>query len=129
MKWIVFTTQGPRMACNLVPFDLVSFAQCADFSGLHSNEMLLGATPSARHHSLRASYLRHLRRGSKAVRDMIVADIRSSLDIGASKRAADLLIVLRWFFSDHPEARLAGRGGASDGRSDREIDWPTFVNT
>jgi hypothetical protein len=36
---------------------------------------------------------------------MIVADIRAALDLGALNRAADLLVVLRLFLSDHPEAR------------------------
>jgi hypothetical protein len=37
------------------------------------------------------------------VRDLIVADIRAALDLGASKRAADLLMVLRTFLFEHPE--------------------------
>lgn len=75
-------------------------AQCAALSGLHSNEMLLGVSPTARHDSLHASYRLHDERGWQAVRDMIVADIRASLDLGASKQAADLLIVLRRFLSE-----------------------------
>jgi len=75
-------------------------AQCAAMSGLHSNEMLLGVSPTARHDSLHASYRLHDERGWQAVRDMIVADIRASLDLGASKQAADLLIVLRRFLSE-----------------------------
>jgi len=35
---------------------------------------------------------------------MIVADIRSAIDLGASKLAADLLIVLRLFLSNRFEA-------------------------
>jgi hypothetical protein len=46
---------------------------------------------------------------------MIVADIRVALDLGALNRAADLLVVLRVFLSDHPEARK---------RQDRNVvDW------
>ena len=92
--------------------NLVSLAQCAEVSGLRRDEMLLGATPSARHHSLYASYLLLIQRGSEAGRDRIVADIRLALDLGASKRAADLLIALRWFLSAHPEAGLGHRGNA-----------------
>jgi hypothetical protein len=52
-----------------------------------------------------SSYLVHLGRGQAAVRDIIVADLRIFLDLGASQRAADLLIVLRLFLSDYPDAR------------------------
>lgn len=85
---------------------LISLAQCAECSGLSWSEILPGALLSARHHSLYASYLLLIRRGAEAVRNMIVADIRSALDLGASRRAADLLIVLRWFLSNHPDACL-----------------------
>lgn len=78
----------------------ITIEQCAALSGLRPNEMLLGASPTAMHDSLHASYLLHDKRGWQAVRDMIVADIRASLDLGASKQAADLLIVLRRFLSE-----------------------------
>jgi len=78
----------------------ITLAQCAALSGLHSNEMLLGVSPTAMHDSLHASYRLHDERGWPAVRDMIVADIRASLDLGASKQAADLLIVLRRLLSE-----------------------------
>jgi hypothetical protein len=35
---------------------------------------------------------------------MIIADLRSSIDIGAMQQAADHLVVLRLFFSEYPEA-------------------------
>jgi hypothetical protein len=75
----------------------ITVAQCAALSGLEANEMVLGVSPTAAHASLHASYLLHNGRGWEAVRDMIVADIRASLDLGALKQAADLLIVLRRF--------------------------------
>ncbi|MBI1869259.1 MAG: hypothetical protein HYS06_13365 [Methylocystis sp.] len=86
---------------------MMSVAQCAAFSGLASSELVLGVTPSARHNWLLSGYLLNLGRGPQAVRDMIVADLRGWLDLGARRRAADLLIVLRFFLSDHPEARCA----------------------
>ena len=67
------------------------------------NEIASSLAPSAKHSSLLSSYRLNLRRGPKAVSAMIVADIQSSLDLGASKHAADLLIVLRAFLSDYPE--------------------------
>lgn len=78
----------------------ITVAQCAALSGLGSNEMVLGVTPVAMHDSLHASYLLHHGRGWEALLDMIVADIRASLDLGALKQAADLLIVLRRFLSE-----------------------------
>jgi hypothetical protein len=56
---------------------------------------VLGATPTAIHDSLYANYLVHRDRGWEALANLIVGDIRSSLDQGALWQAADLLIVLR----------------------------------
>jgi hypothetical protein len=38
-----------------------------------------------------------LRRGQKVAHDMIAADINASLDLGASKHATDLSVVIRAF--------------------------------
>ena len=38
---------------------------------------------------------------------MIVSDIRAAIDLGASKYAADLVLVLRMFLSKHTEARIS----------------------
>lgn len=86
---------------------MITVSECAAFAGLASNELVLGAVPSAKHRLLLSSYLLNLRRGPGAVRDMIVSDLRGFLDLGVTSRAADLLIVLRIFLSDHPQARLA----------------------
>lgn len=86
--------------------DLVSLIQCVEFSGLTWEELPPRVAPSAKCCSLYTSYLLLLPIGSTVVCEMIVADIRSFLDLGASKRAADLLVVLRWFLFDHPEARI-----------------------
>jgi hypothetical protein len=86
---------------------MITAAQCAAYAGLESSELLLGATPSERHYSLLASYLLNLQRGVLPVRDMIVADLRAFIDLGARQRAADLLLVLRLFLSAYPEARYA----------------------
>jgi hypothetical protein len=50
-------------------------------------------SPSAAQASLHASYLLLQKIGWGAVRDLMVADIRAALDLGASKRATDLLMV------------------------------------
>jgi hypothetical protein len=45
-------------------------------------------------------------RGTDAVRELIVANIRTALDIGALTRAADNLLALRLFLTEFPEAQL-----------------------
>ncbi|HEY8261426.1 MAG TPA: hypothetical protein VIG55_09460 [Methylosinus sp.] len=84
---------------------MISVSECAAEAGLASNELVLGAVPSARHDSLLSSYLLNSHRGLDAVRAMIVADLRRFLDLGVPARAADLLIVLRLLLTDHPQAR------------------------
>lgn len=98
-----------RPASNLERWEMrmITLAQCAAFSGLASHEMILGAVPSTKHHTLLSSYLLSLHRGAAAVREMIVSDLRGFLDLGAIHRAADLLVVLRLFLFDCPEARRA----------------------
>jgi hypothetical protein len=88
---------------------VITFAHCATFAELASDEMFLGATPSSLHRLLLSNYLMNLWRSPEMVRKLIVADIRASLNLGASKRAADLLIVLRRFLFDYPEARCGMR--------------------
>ncbi|MGC2224134.1 MAG: hypothetical protein WA624_18205 [Methylocella sp.] len=51
-------------------------------------------TQTSIHDSLHAGYLLHHEKAWEGVRDKIVVDIRASLNLGASKHAADLLIVL-----------------------------------
>ena len=94
---------------------VITMEQCKIFSGLLSNEMVVGPVPSPKHRARLTGYLLNLKWGQATVREMIVADIRAALDLGALNRAADLLVVLRLFLSDHPEARK---------RQDRNIvDW------
>ena len=84
---------------------MITLEQCEAFAGLAPNEMIVSAKPSSRSDSLLSSYLFSLNRGPEALRDLIVSDLRASLDIGAEKMAADLLVVLRDYLSEHPEAR------------------------
>ena len=84
---------------------MLTISQCLDVSGLAASEIFVGPTLAVRHRALLSSYMLNLDRGPMAVRDMIVADLRSSLDLGALHRAADQLLVLRLFLFDHPQAR------------------------
>lgn len=80
---------------------MITISQCRDLTDLSQSEMILGAVLSPRHTKLLASYLYNLNRGALAVRDMIIADLRMFLDLGAMQRAADMLMVLRLFLFQH----------------------------
>ena len=84
---------------------MISMEQCRIFSGLVSNEIVMGPVPSPRHLARLSGYLLNLKWGQATVREMIVADIRAALGLGALNRAGDLLVVLRLFLSENPEAR------------------------
>jgi hypothetical protein len=86
---------------------MITLEECARFAALETNELFTGAVLSTRHQSLLSTYRMNLLRGPVAVRKMIVSDIRAAIDLGASKRAADLVLVLRLFLSKHLEARIA----------------------
>ena len=86
--------------------------ECAECEGAACIELMLCAMPSARHKSLLASYALNLKRGKKAVCDMIVGDIGRCVELGAQQRAADLSLVLREFLSDCRKAHYAARAGS-----------------
>jgi hypothetical protein len=88
---------------------MITLEECATFAGLDSSELFTDSVLSAKHRSLLSSYLLNLKRGPMAVRQMIVSDIRAAIDLGASKYAADLVLVLRMFLSKYPEGRIVRR--------------------
>ena len=94
---------------------MISIEECAAFAQLAPDEMLVGADLSVHNRGLLASYKFNLRSGAPVVRDMIVADLRCFLDLGSHRQAADALLVLRCFLSDHPEARHVPRRPESRG--------------
>jgi hypothetical protein len=87
----------------------IGIEQCAALCCLGSNEFMADLTPSPTYASLHASYLLLQKRGWATVRDLIVADIRAALDLGASKRAKDLLMVFRMLVFEHPEFAIEQR--------------------
>lgn len=92
--------------------DMISVSQCIALSGLGVNEVILGVTPTKRHDQLCESYLLIPGGRYDVLRDRIVGDIRASLELGARRLAADLLIVLRLAFARRPNsARQGGRRG------------------
>lgn len=82
---------------------MLSLSQCFDFTDLMPEEIVLGVSLAHRHHALLSSYQLDIDRGVIAIRDRIVADLRCFIDLGAKHRAADLLLVLRMFLSQHLE--------------------------
>ena len=76
-------------------------------TGLRSEEIIVGATETEALRATLSSYLSNLWRGSDVVRELIVADIRTALDLGVQDRAGDLLLVLRLFLTEHADAALA----------------------
>jgi len=98
---------------------MITLKECAEFAGLSSDELVTGSVFSSKHRSLLSSYVLNLKRSPSAVRQMIVSDVLAAIDLGASKHAADLVLVLRMFLSKHPEARIVRRmpdGKTSDMR-------------
>lgn len=85
---------------------MITLEECAAFAALETNELFTGAVLSAKHRSLLSSYLLNLKRGPVGVRKMIVTDIRMAIDLGASKYAADLILVLRMYLSKDMEGRI-----------------------
>ncbi|TLG79181.1 polysaccharide deacetylase [Methylocystis sp. B8] len=77
--------------------ELTPIERCAEMAGLRSYEIVLGVSPSDKHQRMLARYRRNL--SVDAARRRLVADIRNAVKIGAPRRAADLLIVLRWLLS------------------------------
>jgi hypothetical protein len=76
-------------------------------TGLRSEEIIVGAAETDALRATLKSYLSNLWRGSDVVRELIVADIRTALDLGVQERAGDLLLVLRLFLTEHADAALA----------------------
>jgi hypothetical protein len=55
---------------------------------------------------------------------MIIADLRRFHDLGARQHAADLLLVLRFFLTDYPDARLQSRANLASPEEQRTAVSP-----
>lgn len=73
---------------------LTPIERCSEVAGLAPHEIVLGVSPGEKHERLLAKY-RRARRSRAMARARIVADIRAAVSSGATREAADLLIVLR----------------------------------
>ena len=91
--------------------ELTPIERCAEVAGLRGHELVLGVSPSDKHHRMLARYRRAV--SLDAARGRVVADIRNAVEIGASRRAADLLIVLRWLLAPGASLRRFTRHRAS----------------
>jgi hypothetical protein len=83
---------------------IVSLKECACRSGVALNDMVIGLSPSERHFSLLQSYLFGRPDDGSTLQDRIIEDMRDARNLGASRRAADLLLVLRIFMSMSAES-------------------------
>jgi len=93
---------------------MVSLEECVRVTGLSKSQLVLGASPSTRHLSLLSSYLIGVDHGVDRVRQRIVSDLHSFVDLGAQERAADALIVLRMFLFQYPPP-AASAGPSQEG--------------
>jgi hypothetical protein len=84
---------------------MISLKECAEIAGLKAKEMILGVGLTKKHIRMLSSYLLTDDRGAAEVCGIIVADLRGYLDLGALRKSADLLIVLRLFLSQNPVTR------------------------
>lgn len=98
---------------------LISVSQCVAFSGLAADELILGVTPSKLHDRLYQSYLRNRSRTGEALPSRIVRDIRKCVALGATKAAADLLIVLRKALSAHMARSLPAQAASRSAERSR----------
>ncbi|MGD9656411.1 MAG: polysaccharide deacetylase [Methylocystis sp.] len=105
--------------------ELLPIGRCAEMAGLRSHELVLGVSPSDKHQRMLARYRRAV--SLDAARGLVVADIRSAVNIGAARRAADLLIVLRWLLA--PGASLNdSRTVARPRRPIRSARWRRAID-
>ena len=81
--------------------------KCDGCAGHSFDEENLHVALSAKHCRILSSYLLNMGMGESVVREMLIADIRGLLDLGAKQKAADLRVVLECFLSDYPETRPA----------------------
>lgn len=95
---------------------MITVSECVEIAALREDELILGVAPSARHYLLLSSYMLNIGRGPAVVRRMIVSDFRDFLALGATRRAADLLVVLRLFLSSHREGRRSPFQLGEDGQ-------------
>lgn len=77
---------------------LAPIERCREVAGLAPHEMVLGVSPNEAHARMLDSY-RRARHSQAMARARIVADIRAAVSCGATREAADLLVVLRWLLA------------------------------
>ncbi|ARN80088.1 hypothetical protein B1812_02210 [Methylocystis bryophila] len=72
-------------------------------AGLESERLVIGASIRPIHWRMLSSYLANLDKGPAVVCALITADLRTYLDLGATERAASVLIVLRLLLTQFPD--------------------------
>jgi hypothetical protein len=89
---------------------MITLQDCIDMCGLTKEEVLAIAEhehiPEIAAAAL-GDYLLHQEHGAETIRDMLRDDIRAALANGDRSHARELLMALRHFLSDHPEAWIS----------------------
>ena len=89
---------------------MITLEDCIAFCGLTEQEVLAIAEhehiPEVAAAAL-AEYLLNRPKGAGRIRDMICDDIRTALDRGNNKHAAELVSALRHYLETHPDARCS----------------------
>jgi len=72
-------------------------------AGLAAEGQISDGAPCAKHHAILSSYTANASRGQSLVLKMILEDLHSLTELGATQRATDLAVVLQLFLLDHPD--------------------------
>lgn len=89
---------------------MISLEDCIAMCGLSEDEVLAIAEHEHIPEIAAAALAQHLLcqdHGAERIRDMLRDDVRAALARGDGRHARELLMALRHFLSEHPEARLS----------------------
>ncbi|HTO79511.1 MAG TPA: hypothetical protein VMJ31_07030 [Methylocystis sp.] len=81
---------------------MIPLRKCAAMAGLESEKLVIGAPLRPMHWRMLSGYLANLDKGPAVVCGLIIADLRTYLDLGATERAASVLVVLRLLLTRFP---------------------------
>lgn len=81
---------------------MIPLRKCAAMAGLESERLVIGASLRPLHWRMLSGYLANLDKGPDVVCALITADLRTYLDLGATERAASVLLVLRLLLTQFP---------------------------
>jgi hypothetical protein len=91
---------------------VITVEDCIALCGLNRQEVMAIAEHEDVPEIAAAAMARYLLKepsGPEKIRDMMRDDIHDALSRGDKEHASELLMVLRYFLENHPEARKEGR--------------------